>query len=388
MAIALIALACAPPAALHAQFMIEGRRVQIHGFASQGFAYSNDNNYLTMKTSNGSFAFTDGGANISTQITDNLRVGAQIYVRNIGELGKGYPELDWATVDYKFTSWFGLRGGKVKTMLGLYSDSQDIMSLHTWAILPQSLYPLDLRSTTIAHAGGDVYGDMSLKRLGAISYTVYAGARPDDAHGGYRYSADNVGISFDGKINGSMHGADLRWSTPAPGLTVGATRLILNLSGKASVPGTPLKGDFSSDVATSAFYTDFVRGNLRLSGEYRRTTGTGELDLGGPQVFAFDQRGWYISASYRLSKHLEIGAYDSHWIPDWKKSWDPPDGHLVDRTVAARVDLSNHWNVKIEGHFIDGYGDPINAAGFYRRQNPNGYQPKTNMLVIRAGFIF
>src|SRR5258707_626364 len=83
-------------------------------------------NYLTMKTSDGSFVFTDGGLNISTQITDNLRVGAQVSVRNIGELGKGYPELDWATVDYKFTSWFGLRAGKVKTILGLYNDSQDV----------------------------------------------------------------------------------------------------------------------------------------------------------------------------------------------------------------------------------------------------------------------
>src|SRR3984893_10863542 len=113
--IALVVLFCGVPAELHAQFLIEGRPVQIHGFASQGFAYSNDNNYLTMNTSDGTFKFTDGGVNISAPITDKLRVGAQIYIRSIGTLGQWHPVLDWAVVDYKFKDWFGIRAGKVKT---------------------------------------------------------------------------------------------------------------------------------------------------------------------------------------------------------------------------------------------------------------------------------
>lgn len=79
----------AAPRLLQAQFdfKVANRNVQVHSFASQGFAYSNDNNYLTMKTSQGSFAFTDFGFNASTQITDKLRVGAQVYGRNVGEIG-------------------------------------------------------------------------------------------------------------------------------------------------------------------------------------------------------------------------------------------------------------------------------------------------------------
>ena len=58
----LMTVLCAAPMALDAQFdfKIDGRSVQVHSFASQGFAYSNQNNYLTMNTSQGSFAFTDG----------------------------------------------------------------------------------------------------------------------------------------------------------------------------------------------------------------------------------------------------------------------------------------------------------------------------------------
>ena len=41
------------------------RMVQVHGFASQGFIYTNDNNWLTMNTRQGSGAFTDFGLNMS-----------------------------------------------------------------------------------------------------------------------------------------------------------------------------------------------------------------------------------------------------------------------------------------------------------------------------------
>src|ERR1700722_10815228 len=157
----LAAIFCVIPALLHAQFdfTVDGRQVQIHSFASEGFAYSNDNNYLTMDTSKGSFAMTDAGANISMPVTDSFRVGAQVYARNIGQLGDYHLQLDWAYGDYKFKDWFGIRAGKVKTALGLFNDTQDEGFLHTWAILPQSIYPLDLRSNVIAHTGGDIYGE-------------------------------------------------------------------------------------------------------------------------------------------------------------------------------------------------------------------------------------
>src|SRR6266704_1281591 len=146
--------------ALHAQFdfRIHDRQVQVHSFGSQGFGYSNDNNYLTMKTSQGSFAMTDVGVNVSTQVTDKLHLGAQFYDHNVGNLGRWEPQLDWATVDYRFRDWLGFRGGKVKTVLGLFNDTRDLDFLHTFALLPQSVYPTDLRDATIAHLGGDIYG--------------------------------------------------------------------------------------------------------------------------------------------------------------------------------------------------------------------------------------
>jgi hypothetical protein len=112
---------------LHAQeFKALGRTVQVHGFATQGFLHSSSNNYLTMDTNSGSFALTDFGANASTELTDKIHVGAQVYDRNVGHLGSWRPSLDWAVADYKYKSWLEFRGGQVKTTLGLFTDTQDL----------------------------------------------------------------------------------------------------------------------------------------------------------------------------------------------------------------------------------------------------------------------
>jgi len=53
---------CAGQLTLQAEdFKLFDRNVEIHGFASQGFIYTNTNNWLTMNTSQGSAAFTDFG---------------------------------------------------------------------------------------------------------------------------------------------------------------------------------------------------------------------------------------------------------------------------------------------------------------------------------------
>ena len=86
-----LGVACATPGFSQWDFMVDGHDVQIDSFASQGFMYTNANNYMSMATSSGSFAFTDFGGNVSAKITDRFRVGAQIYDRNVGELGNCTP---------------------------------------------------------------------------------------------------------------------------------------------------------------------------------------------------------------------------------------------------------------------------------------------------------
>jgi hypothetical protein len=403
----LVVAACAAPGLLRAQFdfKIDGRPVQVHSFASQGFAYSNDNNYLTMKTSQGSAALTDFGFSLSTQITDKFRVGAQFYDRNVGNLGNFHPELDWAMGDYRFRDWFGIRGGKVKTVLGLYNDTQDLEFLHTWALMPQALYPMDVRSDMIAHVGGDVYGTIGMKRMGSISYTGWAGRIPNDSQGGFLYgfstssrvATPDGGYKFTTGVSkiltsygGWSWGGDLRWCTPLKGLTAGVSgmRQHMEASGKYVANNLPyhltVKRNFMA-----AYYLEYAIGNLRLAGEYRRQPKLGLYNsaAGAPLTADQDARGGYISAAYRISKWLELGTYHARFVRDWRAYHDDPQSHIFDQAVTARFDLTRFLDWKVEGHFMDGAMiDSLYDRGFYAAANPAGITPKTNMLVMRLGF--
>ena len=49
--------------------------VEVHGFASQGFILSTQNNYLSANSTNGSFQYSEVGLNFTKALTDNLRMG-------------------------------------------------------------------------------------------------------------------------------------------------------------------------------------------------------------------------------------------------------------------------------------------------------------------------
>ena len=385
-----------PISLLGQEFKLFSRSVQVHGWASQGFAYSTANNYLTMNTSSGSGAFTDAGISMSTPLTDRFRAGGQVYVRNIGQLGEGHPELDWAYGDYRFTSWFGVRGGKVKTVLGLYNDTQDAEFLHTWAILPQSTYPLDLRSATLAHTGVDVYGHLSLRRGGELDYTGYFGLRSFDKYGGIYYFSADQGIPID-KDSGHVEGGDVRWTTPLSGFMVGMSGINLseNRSGH-DAPPQPFTGTYKifpdPDYIISV-YGDYHGGPWHLNGEFRREYSPLRLTLAAlPGTIIYNgetSKSWFLSVAYRASRRLELGTYHSRFLVDYPDNpRDPYANHIYDQTISARFDIYRWWNFKVEGHFVDGYGDVFSAHGFYTRSNPNGLKPTTNLLVLRSGVNF
>lgn len=394
------------PIRLPAQdFKLDGREVQIHGFASQGFVYTENNNWLTMHSSQGSGAFTEFGFNASMRVNDKLRIGAQGYDRNLGNLGEWHPSVDWAVVDYRYKSWLGFRGGKVKTTIGLYNDTQDLDFLHTFALLPQSVYPTDLRDATIAHIGGDLYGTISLQhKLGDLFYTVYAGHRSDSIYSGYPYLLTQFGTHFT-NFGGLQYGGDLRWATPIHGLLIGASRLDQDTSGKGSgvdqVSGIPVpysersKADWSNQ-----FYGEYLRGKWRVDSEYRRYV-RDQLIFGDTSENLDDVRGWYVSGSYRVCKRLELGSYYSHYTitsiiegalaaAGFPSQTDTslPANHVYDKVVTARVDLKRFWNVKLEGHFMSGYGSSTYPDGFYPQVNAQGFRPDTNALVVRTSVSF
>jgi hypothetical protein len=119
---------------------------------------------------------------------------------------------------------------------------------------------------------------------------------------------------------------------------------------------------------------------------YDITTMYPELTDGG--FFTNRSESWFASASVRVLDRLEVGSYHTRFVSSLQRPSQPDDNHIYDTAVAGRIDLNRFWNVKVEGHFIDGYGDTMTAHGFYLRDNPQGFQPTTKLLVVRTGVSF
>lgn len=346
---------------------------------------------------------TDMGLNLSSQLTDRMRVGAQVYDRNLGALGQWHPSLDWANVDYRFADWFGVRAGKVKTVLGLHNETQDLEFLSPFALLPQGVYPTDLRDTTIAHSGVDLYGVVpKLWRLRDISYTAYIGHRSDSIYSGYPYLLRQWDIYFH-NLSGLQYGADLRWNIN--GILLGASRLNQAITGKGRFVNVldPTAGVVPYETSTKAYWTNQFYGQYAFrqffaEAEYRRYFNAVPYIPGSDA--SVDLRAWYVAGAYRIHRHLQVGSYYSHYtmhsatsgilaeLAPSQTDTALPRNHAYDKVVSARIDFNRYCYLKIEGHFIDGYALGPYPNGFYPQQNPNGFKPKTNALVLRTGFHF
>src|SRR5580698_6687987 len=159
---------------LHAQ-SLEDLNVQIHGYATQGFLYTTQNNIFYANSSDGSPAWTEAVVNLTAQPGEKLRFGVQARYQLLGSTGNAIT-LDWAAADYRVNDRFGVRFGKVKTPWGLFNETQDIDPSYMWALLPQSIYDITTRNADLSHNGAVVYGRMKLgQSAGKLEYRAWGG---------------------------------------------------------------------------------------------------------------------------------------------------------------------------------------------------------------------
>jgi hypothetical protein len=350
-----------------------------HGFVSQGFLFSSSNNYLSMKSSEGSPQWTDGAFNISDSLTDNLRVGLQLHMYQLGEFGGSNVMVDWASGDYRVNDHFGIRAGKVKTIWGLFNDSQDIDAVFLWILLPQGSYSIDHKSFYLSHIGGDVYGELSFgNRAGKLHYAGYAGQATVDLNDGYIKAFAESGLVFTSSLGGKTYGGDLQWETPVKGLTIGSS------ANMQAIDGTAPTGSIHTPFAFApSMYAKFSRGKVYLAAEYDRISFHSTVTIGSA-VFPLvvDGRSWFVMGSYRLGSKVQIGSYYSHYV-DKAQDTTQPASYSKDWVVSGRYDFNEYFYAKVEGHFLRG-----TALGYYGSTNPNGLTPNSNMLAAKIGFTF
>ena len=187
--------------------------IKVHAFVSQGVLKTSQNNYLG-PSKRGSFEFTEVGINFTSQLSEKLRVGVQLFAHDLGPLGNYTPTFDWYYVDYRYSDWLGIRAGRTKIPFGLYNDSADIDAARVPILLPQSVYPIDHRDYLLAQMGGELYGNVQLGKAGSLEYRGYGGTISLGAP-----APPAPGITVEKLEMPYVYGGRALWNTPLEGLT-------------------------------------------------------------------------------------------------------------------------------------------------------------------------
>jgi hypothetical protein len=373
---------------------LEDLNIQIHGYATQGFLYTTQNNIFTTSSSDGSPAWTEAVVNISAQPTPKLRIGVQGRYFLLGNFGNAIT-LDWAAADYKANEKFGVRFGKVKVPSGLFNETQDIDPSYMWSLLPQGNYPITSRNSILADYGGVVYGTLKLgAKAGKLEYRGWGGESVIGADDGYWITFREEGIAFPDGVNEINSGAALHWKTPISGLMLGASLSRVNASSGRLVdtyvvPAGPSQGVtittpgtlVLSTSNTPNFFGRYEKNRFMVAAEYERQDGSLVLQGLSPVPDRYDIRSWYGMASYKVTDKLSAGVYATQYFD--VQTAQGPARYFKDWVISGRYDFNQFLYAKAEEHVIDG-----TAVGFDADLNPNGLQPNTKLTVLKIGVSF
>jgi hypothetical protein len=360
---------------------IEDLNIQIHGYATQGFVYSTQNNWNSMTSSNGSPAWTEAVVNVTTQPEPKLRVGVQARYFLLGNYGNAIA-LDWADADYKVNEKFGVRFGKVKTPEGMFNMIQDIDPAYIWSILPQGIYEVATRTSILSHYGGVVYGTLRLpSKAGSMDYRVWDGERIIASNDPLLLPFAANGILFPSGQSCNMYGGTLQWHTPVQGLMLGVSESQNHQGGTATL------GPFTGNGTVKPFQIPFYYGQYERSkftaiGEYMRLPPNYTFTFtNGPTIpVVLDIRNWYLMSTYKLTEKLTGGVY-------YASSFNlqaplGPARYQKDWTLSARYDVSQYIYLKAEQHFVDGMQIGFSPVG------NSTLNPQSKLTILKVGVSF
>lgn len=172
---------------------------QYHGFFSQSYTKSVQNNFFGTSSGAGSFAFRELGLNASVRPLPNVQTAVQALYREAGGSDTGEPRVDFFVVDYRPVNAeafnFGVRAGRIKNPLGLYNDTRDVAFTRPSVVLPQSIYFDRVRDLGLSSDGAQLYFD-SRSPWGEIGLQLHA-AKP-------RFSDDTEVALFSANLPGTL----------------------------------------------------------------------------------------------------------------------------------------------------------------------------------------
>jgi len=348
--------------------------LQIHGFISEGGFVSTANDFIG-HSSRGSLEFFQGAVNVSSELSDKLHAGLQLFSQDEGNSNDATPRLDWAFLDYQYKPWLGLRAGRVRIPFGLYNDYIDIDAARLQILLPQSIYNITDRNILTAQNGFALYGAVKDKSIGEVDYQLYGGVLTlplppgQDANNTRIYAYDSHYVA----------GGKVMWLPPIDNLRVGASYLRASLDYDLN-----LAPSLTSQLIMSGAAPADYNGNLTLalrpatlwiaSAEYahdewlfaaeysRWLVHTSSTPISLLPMADSDSERFYALVTYRWCEKWDSGVYYSVQNADVNDRHGRNKAEFAqpfyawsrDAAASLRYDVNDHWLWKLEGHFIDG----------------------------------
>ncbi|MGR8979934.1 MAG: hypothetical protein ACU84H_07595 [Gammaproteobacteria bacterium] len=362
--------------------------IQIHGFLSQGFLHTSDNNFFGESDDSISTDFRELGLNGSWKIMSDLQVAMQVVYRNAGDTDDSDFRIDYGVANYNLfsseSSLLSLRGGRVPTPLGLYNDTRDVAATRPSILLPQSIYFDRNRNLALSADGGYIYGE---HRTDYGDFSLNLGTvipRTDDP---------DFNQNILRKLPGQMEG-DVSWvGRMGYDWRNGLVKLAITFADFNS-------HNEGSDVSTTTSRT-FKFNPLILSAQYsaenwsltsewalRRT----KIGTYNSPVVDFTGQSFYFQGTYRIIDSLEaLVRYD-------ELIWDLDDKHgdrfeemtglpnysrfAQDWTFGLRYEILPSLLLSGEYHRVNGTGWLSNL------ENPNGTTQHWDLFAMMISYNF
>jgi hypothetical protein len=357
-------------------------QLEAHGFASFGYLDTWGNNWLG-PSRGGTTQFWEAAANVVSRPADRLRIGAQLYARDLVNYGNGQVMLDWAYADYRVTDECGVQVGRVKIPLGLYNENIDVDVARASVFMPVELYSLIDRDLLISIDGAKVYGHVEVGELGSGEYAFYAGRkelRTDGAFATNYTAALGLGNEVQYISAGWVAGGMVQWNPPVAGLSF---RLSLgdlhdfDVSALSSVTGMQTETRVTNyyDSIASAQYDI---NSLTFALEYQRLRGRGTttvqpIDVSVGQYDSGENA--YLSATWHARRWIEF--YEA-FEQGWADIHQPSGVHSYTWVTAINVMPLSNWSLKAEFREVEG------TEGVFASDNPQGLSKHWQVLALKT----
>jgi hypothetical protein len=367
---------------------------QIHGFASQSFIVTTNNNFFGNSKDDGTLDFRELGLNGSWRILPDLQIAAQGVARWAGKNDEGDPRLDYGLADYTILSnvknTWGVRLGRVINPIGFYNDTRDVAFTRPSIFLPQSIYFDRVRDLALSADGGQLYSEQRTN-IGDFSFQFNivrprAGVREERALLNGDHPGELEGqFSFGGRLLYEKEGGTVR-------LGVSSFQADFGFNPK----GAPSKFSLKPGSVTFA--------PLIFSGQYNgeRLSLTSEAALRhfkyagfGPTLpdMNFTGLSWYVQASYRFTLSWEAVARFDRLCLDLDdcngEKFAAQTGMLANRRYAddwmagVRWDVTKSVMLRAEFHHVHG-----TAWISVEDNDPRTLQDNWNMFAVLVSFRF